>query len=271
MAASVPQATSERVAALTQWMDMARRLSLDWFQQPLAIDTKADGSPVTEADRAVEKCLQASIRAAFPDDGILGEEADELPGTSPWRWIIDPVDGTASFVLGLPMWGTLVGLEHQTEDGVRSIVAGVADFPALGERVTAHSTEVALWTRGAQSIPCRVAPTQPLSRATVATTASSYFVRAGCLRAWQSLGNSCASVRGWNDCLGPLLLATGRVDAIIEPVMHPWDIGPFAAILTAAGAQWADLNGRRCHLGGSLAAATSAELLRELRQACASG
>lgn len=255
---------SERFAALGAWMDEARSASMAWYHQPLDVQTKADGSPVTQADRAVEHLLRDRIHAAFPSDGLLGEEHGAEPGSNGWRWIIDPIDGTASFMRGIPLWGTLVALEF-TEPGLQPrVVAGIADYPALDERIEAPSTTIAWWTRRGTRDRCHVAPARALADALVCTTGTEYFRQAGRLEAWERLGRRCRALRGWSDCSALLLLCTGRVDAVVEPVMHPWDIGPFAAALPASGASWTDLDGNPYLLAESLVASSSAPLQRAL-------
>ncbi len=249
---------------LAQWLDELRAVSLHWAGQVLDVDTKSDGSPVTQADRAIESALRQKIRLHHPSDAILGEEHGDEAGSSGWRWIIDPIDGTASFIRGLPLWGTLVGLEQRTEGGEPIVVAGIADLPALDERIEALSHDEAWWTRGGLRQRCRVASPRPLHRATVCTTGTEYFQRTDRMRWWTRLGEQSGSLHGWSDCSALLLLCTGRVDAVVEPVMHPWDIGPFAAILPACGAAWTSLAGERTHFGGSLLAATSTDLLAQL-------
>ncbi len=245
---------------VVQWLDELRPVSLHWSGQRLQVDSKSDGSPVTQADRAIESALRAKIRLHHPHDAILGEEHGDEPGTSGWRWIIDPIDGTASFIRGIPLWGTLVGLEQMSQGGDPVVVAGVADYPALGERIEASSPEAAWWTRADQRQRCRVAPPRSLQNATICTTGTEYFRTTNRLEFWSRLGEASGSVRGWSDCSALLLLCTGRVDAVVEPVMHPWDIGPFAAILPGSGAVWTSLEGEVTHRGGSLLAATSREL-----------
>jgi len=249
---------------LTQWLDELRPVSLGWARQSLQIDTKSDGSPVTQADRAIEATLRHLIRIHHPTDAILGEEHGDEEGSSGFRWIIDPIDGTASFIRGIPLWGTLVGLEQHTDRGEPIVVAGVADYPALDERIEAPSRDTAWWTRSHERQRCRVAAPRSLHDATICTTGTEYFRRAGRMELWSRLGAASGSLRGWSDCSALLLLCTGRIDAVVEPVMHPWDIGPFAAILPACGAAWGSLDGRTTHRGGSLVAATTTELLSQI-------
>src|SRR5262245_26821752 len=106
----------------------AGQLALGYFDRPMDIHWKEDLSPVTEADRRAEALLRSTLLGKFPQDGFLGEESGDTPGNSGYRWIVDPIDGTRSFVRGVPLWGTLVGLEYKGEQ-----IAGVADAPALGQ------------------------------------------------------------------------------------------------------------------------------------------
>lgn len=254
-----PADPSTRMDALARWLDATRPIGMKHFRTALTVESKLDGSPVTVADRSIERSLADSIRSAFPDDGILGEEHGEHRGSSPWRWLLDPIDGTASFVRGMPLWGTLVGLEHHDASGCGPW--------SPGSRTSRHSTNGSLrpprrwrWVSPTGTVRCRTSSCTDLRLALVCTTSTEYFRRAGCLDAWGRLGLAAESVRGWSDCSALLLLATGRIDAVVEPVMHPWDIGPFAAILPAAGACWSTLDGRTHHLAGSMVAAATPPL-----------
>jgi histidinol-phosphatase len=260
-------AVSIRMEALGSWIKDTRTLAMAHFRKGVSVESKTDGSPVTEADRAIEQLLAESIHASFPEDALLGEEHGARPGTSAWRWLLDPIDGTASFIRGIPLWGTLVALEHCDDAGQRIVVAGIADFPALDERLVAPSTEEAWWISPTGTVRCRTSSCTDLRQALVCTTSTEYFQRAGCLGAWVRLGHAAGSVRGWSDCSSLLLLATGRVDAVVDPVMHPWDIGPFAAILPASGASWSSLDGATHHLAGSLVTAATPALQRALLEA----
>jgi histidinol-phosphatase len=260
-------AVSIRMEALGSWIKDTRTLAMAHFRKGVSVESKTDGSPVTEADRAIERLLAESIHASFPEDTLLGEEHGVRPGSSPWRWLVDPIDGTASFIRGIPLWGTLVGLEHCDDAGHRAVVAGIADFPALDEQLVAPSTEEAWWISPTGTIRCRTSSCTDLRQALVCTTSTEYFRRAGCLAAWERLGLAAGSVRGWSDCSALLLLATGRVDAVVDPVMHPWDIGPFAAILPASGASWSSLDGATHHLAGSLVTAATPALQRAVLEA----
>ena len=225
-----------RVALLRALGERAGRLTLDHFQHPeLAVDHKADLSPVTAADLACEALVRGSILEAFPNDAILGEEHGDQPGTTGFRWIIDPIDGTVSFARGVPLFGVLLALEYEGADG-NGIVAGTCELPALGERVWAAAGRGAWWERtGRDAVRARMASDVRLRDALVATTGIEYFRRGGNERALEELHAAAGRIRGWSDCYSLALAATGRCDAAVEPWMNPWDSGPFPVIIAEAG------------------------------------
>ena len=273
-----PSANDSRVALMLRLADLAGEIALRHFQSAdLAIDRKSDDSPVTVADRSIESTLRSEITRAFPTDALLGEEFGEeehgdVAGTTGWRWVIDPIDGTISFSTGVPIFGTLIGLEHGDQ-----VVAGICAMPALGERVWAVRGGGAWWERRSgdgtvESTHARVRPCASLADALVCTTGLEYFERARCTETLVAMARAAARVRGWSDCYGGMLVATGRADGWLDPVMHPWDSGPFPVILAEAGGVFSDFRGRADIRGGSAIAgspAVHAALLR-LAQASAS-
>lgn len=260
-----PSANDSRVELMLRLADLAGGIAMRYFQSAdLGVDHKSDASPVTVADREIESTLRAEIARAFPDDSLLGEEHGEGVGTSGWRWIIDPIDGTISFATGVPLFGTLIGVEHDHE-----IVAGVCAMPALSERVWAVRGSGAWWERGmggARSrVPARVRHCASLAEGLVCTTGLEYFERAQRTDALVAVARRAGRTRGWSDCYGGMLVATGRADGWFDPVMHPWDSGPFPVILAEAGGVFTDFEGRRGYRSGSAVAgspAVHAELLR---------
>ncbi len=214
--------------------------TLELFRRGVEVSRKADGSEVTEADRACERLMRKRIGEAFPCDGVIGEEYGETPGTSEYRWLLDPIDGTTSFVRGVPLYGTLVAVEREGRS-----VAGVIFMPALDEMVYAGAGGGA-WhvDRGSEPRRARVSGVGALKDAMVATTSAEYFRRAGVLAAWEAVRSRAGQTRGWSDCYAFVLLATGRVDAVVEPVLHPWDIAPMQPIIEEAGGTCTDWNGK---------------------------
>jgi histidinol phosphatase-like enzyme (inositol monophosphatase family) len=205
------------------------------------VETKRDGSEVTTADRETEQCLRALIERAFPEDGILGEEFGEKPSASGWRWVLDPIDGTASFVHGVPLYGTLVACEFAGQTR-----AGVIHMPALGEMVYAGQGGGA-WhvaSEGAEPVPARVSGVADLGDAMLCTTSFGYYRQAGSEAALGALFDRCGKTRGWSDCYAHVLCATGRIEAVVEPVLYPWDIAPMQVIYAEAGGRTTDWAGR---------------------------
>lgn len=220
----------------------AGKITLEYFQTGVAVDTKADGSFLTIADRRSEKKIRELIRAAYRDHGILGEEYGERPGAGRYRWILDPLDGTASFVRGVPMYGVLVGLECDGE-----AVVGVANFPALGELVYAAKGEGCYWN-GKRA---RVSKTQTLANAALMSTDTTTFSSCGFDEAYRSLVAASRMHRTWGDCYGHALVATGRADVMLDPVLKIWDAAALKPILEEAGGTWTDWNGKPTIDGGN--------------------
>ena len=226
----------------------ASELILGYYQNAdLVVESKRDASPVTEADRGAEQLLRQKIAEAFPHDAILGEEFGAQPGTSGYRWILDPVDGTKSFIHGVPLFGTLIGVEYQDR-----CVVGVCRLPALDEVVYAASGQGAWWQIGlAPPVPARVSAINELKQATFSTTD---------LEGWEAIGrrdvlDRCLRefglVRGWGDCYGHILVATGRIDVMVDPRMNPWDAAALVPILEEAGGFYVDWTGQPTIHGGN--------------------
>jgi len=213
----------------------AGRSTLAWYQTGVEVETKTDLSPVTIADRGAEEMLRARIERRFPDHAILGEEFG-LTGSAgaSCRWILDPVDGTQSFVHGVPLFATLIGVEVE---GVARV--GVVYFPALDEMVHAAHGLGARWN----GRPCRVSSTSSLAGATFCYTAVDGFTRNGRGPALDRLLGATRTHRGWGDAYAHALVATGRVDLAVEPIMNIWDNAPLLPILAEAGGAFTDWNG----------------------------
>ena len=226
-------------------------LVLRRFRRPdLAVEWKSDASPVTIADREAEAHLRRSLEAAFPRDGILGEELGETTGTSGYRWILDPVDGTRSFVRGIPLFGTLVAVER---DG-RGVV-GVIHLPACGETVYAATGEGAWWKVGEdEPRPARVSSVPTLDEALFLVTSPEGFARRGCQEAFERLRARCGSTRTWGDCYGYALVATGRAEVMVDPALRVWDAAALQPILEEAGGTFTGWSGEASiHAGDGFA------------------
>jgi histidinol-phosphatase len=229
----------------------AGNIALGYFRNPdLVVEKKADLSPVTRADREAEALLVRRIRAAYPEDGILGEELGESPSQSGDRWILDPIDGTRSFARGVPLFGTLVALEHAGQ-----IVIGVIHLPACGETVYAATGEGTWWrTNDDSPVRARVSGVDSLSHALCLCTSPEGLVKRGREGALRELGTRCASIRTWGDCYGYALVATGRADVMIDPAMAVWDAAALLPVLQEAGGVYTDWTGKVGVDGGNAVA-----------------
>lgn len=219
----------------------AGALTLQWFNTPeLAAETKGDGSPVTAADRAAERLLRERIVAEYPDDAILGEEFDDRPGTSGWRWVLDPIDGTKSFVRGVPLYGTMVACEYEGRATV-----GVIRMPALDETVAAATGGPSFWKPSGSddTRPLRAGPATAPDQALAVWTCPEYYHQLGLDPVFHTIERSVAMVRGWSDCYAFVLLVTGRADALVEAGLQTWDLAAAVPILHEAGLALTDWHG----------------------------
>jgi histidinol phosphatase-like enzyme (inositol monophosphatase family) len=222
-------------------------LTLGYFRRDdLQVDVKQDASPVTIADREAEQLLRKRIAAAFPHDGILGEEFGEQPGASGYRWIIDPIDGTKSFIHGVPIYSVLVGIEHESESRV-----GVIYLPAMDEMVYAAKGQGAWHVRGTQSPkPARVSKTKTLAEGLFCTSGLTGFHNRGAWAVLERLTKTAKVCRTWGDGFGYLLLATGRAEVMVDPKMFLWDAAALSPILQEAGGTYTDWQGNATIYGG---------------------
>jgi histidinol phosphatase-like enzyme (inositol monophosphatase family) len=249
-----PETDDSLLEAAAEVARLAGAVALERFRQTIAIEWKADGSPVTAADRAAERVAREWIARRFPHDGLLGEEFGEQEGTSGRRWLLDPIDGTRSFVRGVPLWGTLVAVVWGDE-----VLAGAASFPAVDEHLAAGVGR-GCWHNGVRASVSRV---DRVSEALVLTTDPLGFDPAR-RDGWARLVAQAGAVRTWGDCYGYLLLATGRADVMIDPRMHAWDSACLWPIVLEAGGRLTDWSGRPTPFGGSTVA-TNASLAERVR------
>jgi histidinol phosphatase-like enzyme (inositol monophosphatase family) len=229
---------------LEQALEMALAagdVTLRYFRQDnFQVERKTDRSPVTIADREAEKLLRGRIAEAFPDDAIIGEEFGEQSGSSGYRWILDPIDGTKSFIFGVPLYGTLIGIEFEGRS-----VAGVVNMPALGECVyAANNMGCHYLRRGAEPVAARVSQTRQLAAGLFLTSQVDSFAERGAAAVFHELERRAYVTRTWGDCYGYLLLATGRAEAMVDPVMNVWDAAALLPILEEAGGTFTDWRGR---------------------------
>ena len=229
-------------------------ITLKYFRKTPETTTKTDGSYVTIADREAEAYMRKQIATRFPDDGVLGEEEGESPGRSGRRWIIDPIDGTFAFVHGVPFYGVLIGVEI---DGEMSV--GVINIPPLDELVSA-AKGAGCFLNGE---PARVSKTERLEDALLLSTDFSVCERYGFGKAAELLQSRAKTSRTWGDCYGYVLVATGRADVMLDPVMNLWDCAALLPIMEEAGGTFTDWSGVRTASGGN-AIATNGSLFAEV-------
>ncbi len=244
---TTPTATVPTAEELTSRLEFglnvameASDLILRYYQSvDLAVERKVDSSPVTEADKQTELLIRERLAASFPHDAILGEEFPDKPGTTGFRWILDPIDGTKSFIHGVPLFGTLIGVEFYSK-----CVIGVVRFPALNEVIYAARGSGAWWKIG-EGEPRRacVSSTTSLAEATFCTTNPSRWLAIGRRETLETLLATVKLARGWGDCYGHMLVATGRADVMIDPALNAWDAAALVPIVEEAGGHFIDWNG----------------------------
>jgi histidinol phosphatase-like enzyme (inositol monophosphatase family) len=220
-----------------------------FFGRRIEVEVKGDGSPVTAADRAAETAAREWIRATYPDDGILGEEFGLERPDAPRRWVLDPIDGTKSFIHGVPLWGTLVAVV----EGER-VLAGAIYAPPTNELVAAAVGEGA-WFNGVRTY---ASSTPDLRTATLLTTDDRFPGRPVRKARWEQLASQARLVRTWGDCYGYLLLATGRADIMVDDRMNPWDAAAVQVVVEEAGGVFTDFRRRPTAFGGDSIATTAA-------------
>ncbi len=214
--------------------DESRGILRGHFGSQMKVEWKGDQTPVTLADRATEEAMRTRMTRETPAYGIIGEEFGNEPGTSGLEWVVDPIDGTKAFIHGVPLFGTLIALLDQGEP-----VLGIIDLPALGERVWA--------TRGGGAFrngaPCRVSTVSSLDEALLLDGSATTMERLGYGPAWAELRRQARLHRGWGDCYGHFLVATGAAEIMADPLVEIWDIAPMATILPEAGGRFTSFGG----------------------------
>ncbi|SEL63325.1 histidinol-phosphatase, inositol monophosphatase family [Stigmatella aurantiaca] len=251
--------TTEAPGLLQAAAEVARKsgdVALEFFRRGVTVDIKKDGTPVTVADRTAEKTARDWIEAHFPEDGILGEEFGETRPGARRRWILDPIDGTKTFIRGVPLWGTLVAVA----EGDR-ILAGAAYFPPVGELLAAAPGQGCFWN----DKPVRVSELADLSQAVVLCTDERFQVHPDRGERWRALAARSAMARTWGDCYGYLLVATGRAEVMVDEIMSPWDAAALQPIIEEAGGLFTDWTGKRTAFGGN-SIATNAALAQQVRE-----
>jgi len=235
--------------------DAADRIAMDYFGGQLEIETKSDDSPVTVADRAAEEAIREILGESFPDHGIFGEEFGQA-GSTENLWLIDPIDGTRSFIRGLPFWSVQIALMHQGR-----VVVGVSSAPALGERAWATAGGGAML----DGKPIRVSETDSLDSADISL--GNLATLAGDEQAWSRLARlvtTAARIRGYGDYWHYHQLARGGLDGVIESDVNILDIAALSLLVTEAGGIFTDLDGQPIDLETTSVLATNSRLHSKL-------
>jgi histidinol phosphatase-like enzyme (inositol monophosphatase family) len=233
-----------------------------FFRSDLAVTVKGGGEhfdPVTEGDRAAEAIIRSEIQKIYPDHTILGEEHGATAGTMPYRWVIDPIDGTRAFILGLPTWGTLIGLEF---NGVPMI--GLMNQPFTRDRF--WSDGQASYFRSGDS-PARKISTRSsvtLNNAQMACTHPDMFDAGFEAHAYAAITANAKSCRLGTDCFGYALLAAGLIDLVVEAKLQPYDVVALIPIINNAGGVITTWDGGDAQHGGRIVAAANAKLHAEV-------
>jgi histidinol-phosphatase len=226
--------------------DAADAITMQHYQSAsLSVRTKTDKTPVSEADEAVERMIRERIAAERPGDGILGEEFGTT-GDVARRWILDPIDGTKNYVRGIPVFGTLIGLE---ENG--KIIAGVVSAPAMARRWWAAKGEGAFCTELGKTRQMRVSNIDTVAQSHVAYDSIGDFDQYGGAVRFLSLMRHCERSRGFGDFWAHMLVAEGAMEIAIEPAVSIWDMAPIQIIVEEAGGRFTDIRGEARIDGGS--------------------
>lgn len=217
----------------------AGKLTTGWFSRmDLDVEHKADGTPVTEADRAAERYIRERLAEHHPEDTVIGEEESPVEGTSGRRWILDPIDGTKAFTRGIPLYSTLLAFDDEHGPAI-----GVIALPALGQVVWA-GRGLGCWWDGRVA---KVSATVSLNGAYLMSSSYSHWDEDALL----GVKRAGMVLRTWGDGYGYALVATGRADAMVDPEAELYDLAPMPLILAEAGGRFTSLEGDPSPAGGS--------------------
>jgi len=216
--------------------------TLNYFKKPFSLEFKEDQSPVTEADKEAELIIRDAIRTKFPEHGIIGEEFGNEGENSDVVWVIDPIDGTQSFIHGIPIYTTLIGILIENEPKI-----GVIYAPALQEMVSAAAGSGA----NLNGKTCRVRDCNEIERSTFLSTDIMNIKKSGFEKPYMELLEASRIHRTWGDAYGHLMVATGRADIMFDPILHIWDAAPLLPIVTEAGGAFTDVAGKETIKSGN--------------------
>jgi myo-inositol-1(or 4)-monophosphatase len=251
---------AEALAFAREILPAAGEIALRYFRQPIEVDNKLTAGrfdPVTRADREIETYLRDALSHRFPDFGIVGEEHGRTAGSSDIRWVIDPIDGTKTFISGFPTWGILLGLQQ----GERAL-GGLMYQPATGELFVGSPAGGFLHQAGTTT-PLKTRATERLEDAILFCTHDSMFVEPDHLAAFRRIAAKARLQRFGGDCYAYCMLALGRIDLVVEDTLQPYDIVPLIPIIEAAGGVVTDAHGNSPLNGGFVVAAATRRLHEE--------
>jgi len=235
----------------------AGKITLRYYQSHPSVEIKSDGSPVTVADREAEQEIRAVLSRHFPEDGIIGEESGITSPRNGGTWYVDPIDGTRSFIAGVPFYAVLLAYETGGETPL-----GVAYFPALDEMIWASKGNGCFWNGRRVT----VSSLEQLGEATMLLTDFNEFYRRGYGEALRHLCEKTRLQRTWGDAYGHFLVATGRAEIMLDPIMADWDCAALMPIIEEAGGRFTDWKGNAT-IHGRSAISTNGALHDEVIQA----
>ena len=239
---------AELISFTRHLLEVSAKIIKKYYRTPLKIEEKEDQSPVTKTKKKVEERLRALINQHYPEHGIIGEEFGEESAESEYEWVLDPIDGTRSFISGTPLFGTLIAVLQN-----KNPIVGGMGLPVLGEILLSDSKITTL-----NETPVKVRRCTDVSRAVLVTTDYLNIKKYQNIQAFNALMEQVSLCRTWGDCYGYYLLATGYADIMIDPVLSPWDILPIIPLITGAGGIITDYQGNNPVLGTDLIAANPA-------------
>jgi histidinol-phosphatase len=238
------------------FLKISNKEIMKWFRTNMTVESKSDQSPVTNADRRAEEILRKKISKAYPDHGIIGEEFGEENPQSEWVWTIDPIDGTRSFIRGLPLFASLVALLHKGEP-----VMGIISLPAFGE------TTWAVKGKGTFSGDQRlhVSNQGNLKEAFVGTADKYCFKAKKRMQLYNRLHREAEIVRTYPDAFGHLMAIRGAIDIMVDPWAYIWDFAPCKIMVQEAGGEFANFSGSKAGIGVGNALSGNAKMVKALK------
>ena len=262
-----PPAFASLLAFAHELADASAAIIRPYFRRPLAVTNKAsDGAfdPVTAADRAAERAIRRAVAARWPDHGLIGEELGQVRADARFRWVVDPIDGTRAFIMGTPLWGTLIGL-LEGED----VVLGLMNQPFTGERFWSGARAAYARTGDGKAHRLKTRACPRLADAVLSTTHPDLFARGKESEAFARLKAKARMTRYGGDCYAYCLLAAGFIDIVVEAGLKTHDVVALIPIIERAGGRITDWDGGQATDGGRIVAAGDASLHEQALQALA--